>query len=318
MDMTAARTEPFVEFLEFHDAFSQQYKASVTALALVVNGAPAIRDAFVEKMPSHWRAHHDWSDVSSVVGRCLVDTNRLAIVQVHSALDDFLVALRASHDRWREKVNTRIPRWKGDSGDPDEPLWKAATGLGLDATDLLRWQPLLSYFRVMRNCIVHASSRASDELVQRSTAAALDRLLAAWPKRPRTTAPRIPEFRSNRPIKISHKDVILCLDAARRACSSINANLLAFLGTAGMVHAAAHFSVLDKKLTTLRTGYRTAARAIGHTLEYRYNVRGSKHTLDTELRRLHILERCKTRHSELYRQSIEQGAFKTPHGFKLP
>ena len=127
MDMTAARTEPFVQFLEFHDASSQQYKASVTAFALVVNGAPAIRNAFVDEMLSHWRAHHDWSDVSSILGQCLVDGNRLAVVQIHSALDDFLVALRATHDRWRESVNTRTPTWKGDAGDPDEPLWKAAT-----------------------------------------------------------------------------------------------------------------------------------------------------------------------------------------------
>ncbi len=318
MDTSEARTEPFAQFLEFHDAFSQQFKASVTALTFIAKGDVRLQSAFLDELPSHWRAHHDWSNVSGILAHATADANRLAIVQIHSALDDFLVALRGAHDRWKTKSGKRIPKWTGAEGEPDEPLWKAATAMGLDAAELISWQPLLTYFRVMRNCIVHASSRASGELVELSVATSLTQLLAKWPKRARATAPRVPEFGKARTIKISHKDVILCLDAARRACSSINGSLLAFLEVPGLVHAAAHHALLDQGLTTLRGSYRTAARAIGHTLGTRYGVKKFNQTLDTDLRRLDILDHCKKRHSQLYRQSVEQGLFKVPHGFKLP
>jgi hypothetical protein len=51
-------------------------------------------------MEKKWRDGHNWSSVSAKLDRAAEDSCRLAIVQIHSALDDFSKALRAEHSRW--------------------------------------------------------------------------------------------------------------------------------------------------------------------------------------------------------------------------
>jgi hypothetical protein len=105
MDISQAITEPFAQFLDFHDAFNHQFKDGLTAIRHISDEAagpngPAVRTAFLSRMEKAWRDGHDWSSASIVLDRAAEDACRLAIVQIHSALDDFSTALRAEHSRW--------------------------------------------------------------------------------------------------------------------------------------------------------------------------------------------------------------------------
>jgi hypothetical protein len=116
----------------------------------------------------------------------------------------------------------------------------------------------------------------------------------------------------------SPKTVILCLSAAYRVCEYINEHFRVFLEVQGMCYSAAYFCLLNPDRQILSTSYRKANRAIGHTLSTRYQVTGASQILVSELQALGVWNKCVRRHARLYRNSVEAGLFKPPHGFKMP
>jgi len=325
MDISQAVTEPFAQFLDFHDAFNHQFKAGITAIRHISDemagpNAQAARTEFVSRMHKAWRDGHDWSSVSTILNRAAEDACRLAIVQIHSALDDFAAALRAEHSRWCAAAGIAIsPRAATKAAnDEDEPLWKLCQDLGLENANIVAWRPLLALFRVMRNCIAHSSGKASGHLVSLSSSPRLKQVLQTWPKRPSSKSPPAPTILESQQIRVAPKAVILCLDAAYRACEYINEQFRGFLGIQGMCYSAAYFCLLNPDRQVLSTSYRNANRAIGHTLSSRYRVTGASQILVPQLEGLGVWRKCLRRHARLYRSSVEAGLFRPPHGFKMP
>jgi hypothetical protein len=325
MDISKAVAEPFVQFLDFHDAFNHQFKAGVTAIrhisaeAAGPNG-PAVRTAFLSRMEKNWRDRHDWSSASAVLDRAAEDACGLAIVQIHSALDDFSTALRAEHSRWCAVAGIAIsPRLAIKApNEEDEPLWKLCQDLGLQSANVVAWRPLLALFRVMRNCIAHSSGKASGHLASLASSPALGQVLQSWPRRPGSKSPPAPAIFDSQQIRVPPKTVILCLNAAYRVCEYINEHFRVFLGVQGMCYSAAYFCLLNPDRQVLSTSYRTANRAVGHTLSTRYQVTGASQILVSQLQALGVWNKCVRRHARLYRNSVEAGLFKPPHGFKMP
>ena len=199
MDISQAVTEPFAQFLDFHDAFNHQFKAGVTAIRHISDEAAgpngqAVRTAFVSRMEKNWRDRHDWSSVSAILDRAAEDACRLAIVQIHSALDDFSAALRAAHSRWCAAAGIAISLHLAMKApnEEDEPLWKVCQDLGLESANIVAWRPLLALFRVMRNCIAHSSGKASGHLAFMASSPALAQVLKSWPRRPGSKSPPAP------------------------------------------------------------------------------------------------------------------------------
>ncbi len=325
MDISQSLSEPFVQFLDFHHAFNHQFKAGVTAIHHVSNEAAgpdglAVRAAFLSRMEKKWQDGHNWSSVSAVLDRAADDACRLAIVQIHSALDDFSTALRAEHSRWCAMAGiTVLPRLATRAPNAeDEPMWEICQDLGLESASIVAWRPLLALFRVMRNCIAHSSGRASAHLAALAGSPALAQVLRNWPRRADAKSPPAPSILESQQIRVPAKTVILCLDAAYRVCEYINERFRVFLGVQGMCYRAAYFSLLDPDRQVLSTSYRTANRAISHTLSMRYEVTGASQDLAGQLRALGVWNKCVRRHARLYRNSVEAGLFKLPHGFKMP
>jgi hypothetical protein len=325
MDISQAITEPFAQFLDFHDAFNHQFKAGLTAIRHISDetagaNAQAARTAFVSRMEKNWRERHDWSSVSAILDRAAEDACRLAIVQIHSALDDFSAALRAEHTRWCAAAGIAIGPHLAikAANEEDEPLWKVCQDLGLQSANIVAWRPLLALFRVMRNCIAHSSGKASGHLASLSSSPGLAKVLQSWPKRKGSKSPPAPTILESQQIRVSPKTVILCLDAAYRVCEYINEQFRAFLGIQGMCYSAAYFCLLNPDRQVLSTSYRYADRAIGHTLSARYEMTGASKTIVSQLQSLGVWKKCLKRHASLYRNSVEAGLFKLPHGFKMP
>ena len=321
MDLSEARSEPYVQFLEFHDRFNRQFKATVTALEYLrtsVAEAPEKRQAFLEHMDRKWRDGHNWTSAGDVLRQASEDTCRLAIVQIHSALDDFEDLLAAEHSRWCSIAKLLQPTKVPPTGGEHEPLWKLCYRLDLDCDDLVAWRALLGAFRTMRHCIVHRSARASPQLVELAQSEDLTKLLKLWPRRKNGQPPPFPSFKANAVITIVPKTVILCLDAARRSAESINRAMIRFLGPAGLSYAAARHVLLDDELEVLASPYRTPNSAIGSVLARRHRATSLANEPEAALRRLGCWEKCKRRHAKLYRAAIAAGRFKLPQGFKLP
>jgi hypothetical protein len=325
MDISQAITEPFAQFLDFHDAFNHQFKAGVTAIRHISDEAAgpngqAVRTAFVSRMEKNWRDGHDWSSVSAILDRAAEDACRLAIVQMHSALDDFSAALRAEHSRWCAAAGIAICPYLAikAANEEDEPLWKLCQDLGLQSAKIVAWRPLLALFRVMRNCIAHSSGKASGHLASLASSPVLAQVLQSWPKRPGSKSPPAPTILESQQIRVAPKTVILCLDAAYRVCEYTSEQFRVFLGVQGMCYSAAYFCLLNPDRQVLPTSYRNANRAISHTLSSRYQVTGASRILVQQLQALGVWTKCLRRHARLYRNSVEAGLFKPPHGFKMP
>jgi hypothetical protein len=81
--------------------------------------------------------------VSAKLDRAAEDSCRLAIVQIHSPLDDFSKALRAEHSRWcaaaRITVGPRVAMKAAN--EEDEPLWKLCQDLGLQSANIVAMNP---------------------------------------------------------------------------------------------------------------------------------------------------------------------------------
>ena len=325
MDISQAITEPVAQFLDFHGAFNHQFKAGITAIRHISDeaagpNAQAARAAFVSRMEKKWRDGHNWSSVSAILDRAAEDSCRLAIVQIHSALDDFSIALRAEHSRWCAAAGITVgPRVAMKAAnEEDEPLWKLCQDLGLQSANIVAWRPLLALFRVMRNCIAHSSGKASGHLASLSSAPGLVQVLQSWPKRAGSKSPPAPIILESQQIRVAPKTVILCLDAAYRVREYINEQFRVLLGIQGMCYSAAYFCLLNPDRQVLYTSYRNANRAIGHTLSTRYQATGASQILVPQLQALGVWNKCLRRHARLYRNSIEAGLFKLPQGFKMP
>lgn len=321
MDLSQARSEPYVQFLDFHDRFNRQFKATVTALGYLRNtfaDAPEKRGVFLEHMQRKWRDGHNWDTAGDVLRQASEDACRLAIAQIYSALDDFETLVAAEHSRWCGIANLPLPNKPIPAGGEHEPLWKLCFRLDLDHAELVEWRPLIGAFRVIRNCVVHCSSRATPQLVELSRSEDLKKLLKRWPRRKDRQPPPFPSFKLNSTISISPKTVILCLDSARRSAEAINRAIITFLGPAGLSYAAASHALLDGDLDMLPASYRTANSAIAATLASRYRVTSIGCEPEPLLRRLGCWEKCKRQHSKLYRAAITAGRFKLPQGFQMP
>ncbi len=325
MNISQAITEPFAQFLDFHNAFNHQFKAGITANRYVSAEADgpnglAVRTAFVSRMDKSWRDGHNWSSVSAVLDRAAEDACRLAIVQIHSALDDFSDALRAEHERWCAAGRVAVSPYLAIKApyEDDEPLWKVCQDLGLPSANVVAWRPLLALFRVMRNCIAHSSGKASRHLGSLASAPALAQVLQSWPRRPGSKSPPAPTILESQQIRVGPKVVILCLDAAYHVCEYINEQFRVFLGVQGMCHSAAYFCLLAPDRQVLSKSYRSADRAISDTLSDRYGVAGSGQIIIRELRTLGVWNKCVRRYARLYRNAIEAGLFKPRPGLKMP
>lgn len=322
MDISNAQMEPFVSFLNFHDSFNRQFKAAITAFAYVRNALssrPGSQEEFLAQMERRWRDGHNWTTADDILKNASDDACRLAITQIHSALDDFERGIQAEFDRWCG-VYSKKPQQPGglQKGLEDEPLWKACQRTGLDSNKILRWQPLLAVFRVMRNCIAHQSSRASSRLAELSSSPQLLQLLNTWPKQKGRRPPPFRAIRAGSLIAIAPKTVILCLDVARRACEDINQSMVDYLGVCGISYMAAFHLLLDEELKVLPISYKKANRAINHILTTRYGVVAPRNNPMIELQRLKKWDKCISQHAALYRNSVAAGHFKLPQGFKMP
>src|SRR5437870_3180933 len=104
-----ASTEPFVQFLDFNRRFNRLFKVSVAAIQHVSRivageGGTRIMQGLIADTGEPWPKDFNWNTPAIDLAAALHDTSLLGIVQVHSAIDDMLVGLRADLESWRQII----------------------------------------------------------------------------------------------------------------------------------------------------------------------------------------------------------------------
>jgi hypothetical protein len=323
MDISEAYSEPLARFLAFHDDFNIQFKAAVTALAYFSDEGRNVE--FLNQMEKRWRDGHNWTKANTILRQAGEDACRMGIVRIHSAFEDYVVGAEAEHTRWRDFSSnggsdrrgskSRQRQTEAKIDDDAKYAQRMCARTGLSATELETCEPVLRYFRAVRNCVAHRTARVSSELEEASTSPLLAKLIKTWPKRKGAKPPPIAVYRVGKSIAVHPKAAILYLDAVRRCCNAIDRSLVGFLGPAGLAYCAAHHLFFDENRETLEVAYRKPNRGMNHVLTSRYNVIAPRNRPMEELQRLGVWEKCRRRHARLYQHSVDTGLFKPPHGF---
>src|SRR5580658_9363932 len=105
MNLDIAYSEPFARFVDFENRFDDEFKiaeAAMNHLASTVTGpgGPTIMQGLMMDVGDLYREQEVWNDPVDKLTRARASACLLGIVQIHSAIDDFLVQREAERDRW--------------------------------------------------------------------------------------------------------------------------------------------------------------------------------------------------------------------------
>jgi hypothetical protein len=306
MNIETAATEALVRFLDFETGFDRSFKLGIAALLHVEKvvsgvGGPRIIQGLIADTGEAWRIDDGWSDPPKHIRRTQVDASLLGLVQVHAAIDDFVVSLEADLARWNDAQG--IEREKNEATEDDDESERfevLCRRHGWKTRPLGAWTPLLQFFRMVRNCVAHRSGMATRALANAARAPELAECLAKWGRRV-DSPPPMPEIAENSEIVIAPRHVILSLEAAQKASSYLNKCALDTFGDRGMVYLAAHHSLLTESPRVLSEAHTSPEAVVNFALSDRYKVRNvaTKTTIEV-LRDLGVWSRCRSRHSALY------------------
>jgi hypothetical protein len=165
--------------------------------------------------------------------------------------------------------------------------------LGWDINPIAFLLPLFHYFTSARNCIVHRSARANEELVKYSQSPELSKCVAHWPVDRGKALPSLPSVETNREIPFLPRHLILASEVCYRAAKQLNSQLTSFLGVDGIVYMAAYHSLLaDEVIPT--NAKKSADRVINFVLDKRYRIQKPEAAeIIAILKRLGKWQRCR-------------------------
>ena len=138
-----------------------------------------------------------WRDISTAARPAQQFLSQMGIVRVLSAFEDFTVRVEAEHDRALSLMSPTAKHKRAASGiaaDAENKLIQLCRRLGWDISSIDAYLPLLDFFYLARNCIVHRSGRASEALVSMSASPELAHSHANFPTRTGTKLPKFPSI----------------------------------------------------------------------------------------------------------------------------
>ena len=309
MNIDDAGSEAFARFLEFETTFDQGFKFSVAGLMHLErvvggSGGPTIIRGLIADTGTNWRGDDDWTKPVELVRRVLRETTLLAIVQLQSAIDDFITSLDGDLSRWNSFLQKPAPPGTSNAGgqtqDPEQlEVFCASRGWSCVGFDGLR--PVLRFFRFVRNCVAHRRAYASRGLVACRDSDELELALRNWNKRPAVHGPTLPTLKVDVPIDLDPRHVILAIEATHRACAYVNSLARAEFGRDGLVYLAAHYGLLVEDPETFGGAYATPDAVVNEILVDRYHV-ASLSPDDTikVLKRIGIWRRCLYSHRRIF------------------
>jgi hypothetical protein len=199
----------------------------------------------------------------------------MGIARVMSAFEDLMVRVDAEHDRasFLMPPSEQHKTAASNTDDQTETKLKHFCGrLGWDTKPVLAFLPLLEYFSVARNCIVHRSGRASPVLVMLAQSSELMRSHTDFPTRTGTKLPKLPSVSIDRETQWLPRHAVLASAVCYELAKYLNTRLAQAIGHRGMVYMAAYHSLLAEE--RIPTGARRSTEVVvRHVLVDRYRAK---------------------------------------------
>jgi hypothetical protein len=331
--------EPLQGYHHFHEELNVTVKLmTVAGIALVqqISAAPsqtALGELIKAADPS-WGYPPVWNLEEDHRINLLAAVSDLGIVSAFSAFDDFLASTEGEWQRWhafqsRGSSKDATLRVRSNSTKCPEPIDTQAsieekrpeplvTMYGrLDwVTDgIANLLPIISYFRLCRNCIAHRGGRASLALESHSACKEFRDALAAYDrqrrerdrqrtkKRQSTAAGMkvqesgsssserdLPQFSLDGTVMVTPKQVIFCSHVLRLAGLDANRRLANELGADGVLFSATHHAILSER-PLKSAAYKLPEKVIRPVLLNRFKAKlESEHEVVVGLKRLGIWE----------------------------
>jgi hypothetical protein len=300
-----ANSEPFYRLHRFHEEFNRNLTVAFGALQSFHAASPLDAGGAVvlTRLPTGdepWGKETKWRTISSVIAQSTRFLSQMGIVRVMSALEDFLIGVKAEYDRYTATFQG-APGQSSDAiqdeeVDPVDALC-AATGWGAQPIAFLR--PLLNYFRIARNCIVHRSARASAALIELAHSEALLKCHKEWPKERERGLPSLPSLFIDREIAFLPRHAILASEVCYRAARYLNGRLVGLLDAPGIVYMAAYHTLLsDRRIVSAAKN--APENIVNLALSDRYLVSDFAHETIPILKEIGVWKECISRYHELY------------------
>ena len=154
MNIDDARTEPSARFHDFSRDFQKSTQVAFAALSHLhdivkgPNGDEVLLALLAKARPS-WKAYIP--DAKNTVAEAIASMLRLSIVQIHSAVDSFVVDLEADYCRWADFASIHREFSQIEFEESDEHLEKVCTRLGWAFEPISVLKHPLRFFRLLRN-----------------------------------------------------------------------------------------------------------------------------------------------------------------------
>lgn len=287
MDLSRAQLEAFRAHHYFHEKLNVHIKSSAAGIILLADAAgsnanPRHIGELIERSHPAWNSSPIHSFNIDLYREIYCSIGAYAVVAIFSALDDFLAGLEADISRCEAAGNGVLRQPKADDEDQLDPIEATYRRYSWQSKGIAKLLPVLRYFRFMRNCLAHRSSRASHALAnqskdrefQASAAGLLDR-----------TTKSAPIYEYNEKIFVDPALAICCSDVIRRVAEDCNRQLIGTLGVEGFLLLVCQNLELPDQCST--AAFRSPEAVLNLALIERYRVViHDKHEAPKELQRL--------------------------------
>ncbi|HWK47261.1 MAG TPA: hypothetical protein VNT30_21235 [Stellaceae bacterium] len=256
MDLSKARSEPFVRLVEFHDAFNRSMKLCSASVAFVerMAGLPEAGKPLSEiilRADSEPWGHSPWKSIEEAAPQAKSFVAELGIVRAMSAFEDYVTRAWSELDRAEGSTPATETAAKPDTGseeaeasDPVPPYSNILARLQLAPDpNVLR---VVEFMVMARNCIVHRSNRASAALQKSRESDELRAALGSWSRRSGKWKVSFPAVVKGSPVPWLPRHSIAASDCFYRLARQIDSKVVARLGDCGMVLMATHWCLLEK------------------------------------------------------------------------
>jgi hypothetical protein len=304
MNIQNANTEPFYRLHRFHEEFNRSMRVAFGSIeALRLDSKQATKPVVLPTGGEPWGNETKWREVSKVLAESTRFLSQVALVRVLSAFEDFLVKVVAEHDRYLHLCD---PNHQAEAREGSEKasmstrLKHVCNLLKADEKQLKDLLPLLEYFAITRNCVVHRSSRASTELIEHSESKGFLKTCSSLTTPRGKRSPALPDLTVHLDIKLLPRHSILASGLFHRAGKVVNSWLISVLGDKGVVHMAAFHSLLGDELIPTNA-FRSPAHVINGALFGRYLVRDiSANDATNMLKEMGKWDQCRRRYRAIY------------------
>jgi len=191
-----------------------------------------------------------------------------AIVSLFSALDDFIDGVEADISRHTSYGNTVTTYDASKVPDEEDKVHKLYVRYGWSTKAIARLLPALKYFRHIRNCIAHRSSRCSKALAELSVSDEVTK--AMKPLLDRTTKSH-PTFSYEDEILVEPTLAIACSDVLRKICGDCNRQYISTIGHDSFLRIVMHNLLFKDKIVRTAAG-KTPEAVLNFALSDRYRV----------------------------------------------